>query len=178
MNPGDNSDWKARLQRSWNVSVLERVRERVRAFTSGDLQVAEATAGEREVATLVAMSERSDAASPWVGIALDGVARAGLRGRAKGETEGGGWARAYAAMPATSPEPRTAVVTGTALLLAKGDSFLDWNRRVTGELKSRLSPDGLARSARPSDPSVAAVGDRVEETAWILLALEVPYRTY
>ncbi len=148
------------------------------AFTSGDLQVAEATARKREIATLVAKIERSDAASPWVGIALDGVARAGLRGRAKGETEGGGWARAYAAMPATSPEPRTAVVTGTALLLAKGDSFLDWNRRVTGELKSRLSPDGLARSARPSDPSVAAVGDRVEETAWILLALEVPYRTY
>jgi hypothetical protein len=136
------------------------------AFARGEMTPAEARARAEELRDLVsriaAESRGSTAASPWVALALDAGARAGVADEAK--AGGRTWAATYAAMPhAAEAEPRTAVLEGTALLLArKAEVFRAWNRRASAELKARL------RSGTAD----------VEEVALIVLALEVPYRTY
>lgn len=143
------------------------------AFSSGDMPASEAKERGREIASLANAMPASGA--PWVAMALDGVGRARLGPAADGR----GWSRAYAAIAVPSLDPRTAVVEGTALLLQlKGDSFREWNQRVGRDFRARLGNDGLARAAKPSADLDAQVGDRVEETSWIVLALQVPYRTY
>jgi hypothetical protein len=135
------------------------------AFSRGEMTSAEARARAEELRGLVhataSEAQGSREASPWVALALDAGARAGVAGSPTGSRT---WAVAYAASshPAAA-EPRTAVLEGTALLLArKAEVFRAWNRRASAELKARL------RSGTAD----------VEEVALIVLALEVPYRTY
>jgi hypothetical protein len=129
------------------------------------MTVVEARERRDEIARLV---ERQRApSSPVEGLASEVVARARIA-TSSGER---GWRRSLVAAAVEVPaDPRRAMLEGTALLLEKRGEFRDWSRLVSPDLKARLAPDGLARGA--------AVGARVEETAWIVLALEVPYRTY
>ena len=135
------------------------------AFGSGAMTPSEAATRADELRALTARTAAErDAreASPWVALALDAAARAGM-------TRGGGdraWAAAYAALPLeAAADPRTAVLEGTALLLSrKSELFRAWNRRASSDLKARLARGGAALD--------------VEEVALIVLALEVPYRTY
>jgi hypothetical protein len=133
------------------------------AFGRGQMTPAEARARADEARALVAATAAAArgerGASPWVALALDAGARAGLAGPGGDRA----WAVAYAALPhPDASDPRTAVLEGTALLLArKAEVFRAWNRRASTALKARLR-----------------AGADVEETALIVLALEVPYRTY
>ncbi len=111
----------------------------------------------------------------WDVWALDATARAGIvTASALDEQVFQAWVRAAAAIPASSAAGEGTMATwrrGTALLFAERGArkprFLDWSRANAARLVRRLRPTGEARE-----------GDPVRETATILLALQVAYRTY
>jgi len=146
----------------------------------GDLPPRSAQHRARELAALAAAArerlkhEKGDERT-WDVWALDATARAGIvTTSALDEKVFQAWvATASAAAPAAGSMAGSmaSLRQGTALLFAeRGASkprFLDWSRANAEPLVRRLYPTGQARS-----------GDPVRETATILLALQVSYRTY
>ena len=112
-------------------------------------------------------ASREDAADRWAELALAAVARVGvgpvipatLRHVPAGDLP-----------PEPAVDPRTAMLEGADLLRGgRGEAFTTWNRATAKALGARLSGDGLV---------VLDGTARLEDTALVLLALQVAYRTY
>jgi len=146
-------------------------------LANGSMTPAESRARSLELASLrtsIATAARSGAASPgteaadrWAELAVAAVARAGvgpavpamLRLQPSGDLP-----------PAPAVDPRTAMLEGADLLRGgRGAAFATWNRATARSLGSKLSGDGLV---------VLDGTANLEETALVLLALQVAYRTY
>ena len=148
-------------------------------LVNGTMTPAGSRARSTELASLVERAPRAGAgaadpavASAWA-MASAALERAGLGAV---HPFGEGDARAVAIEAVV--DARTAVWTGTETL-RRGDAaaFRRWASTSSLALRARLAPDGLV-SGLGSGPGAATDADRVEETALVLLALEVPYRTY
>ncbi len=149
-------------------------------LSSGDLTPAEARFrihGLAPLASRVQSAVQTAAASRdggragtdarWSDLALAAAARAGaLRGTT---------VATVTIDPSTvrpADDVRTAMLDGTTLLKdRRGTTFKAWNAETARTLGARLGADGLiVGTAKPAA--------RAEETALVLLALEVAYRTY
>ncbi len=116
----------------------------------------------------------TEVVAPWRTWALDAAARAGVIESTRDERRlFTAWVQdastANGTLSATSAFGALAVSTALLYLERGADKprFLDWSRAHAEELVGRLSPIGKAKR-----------GDPVGETASILLALQVAYRTY
>lgn|GEM_PF-3563221 len=146
-------------------------------LANGSMTPAESRARALELASLrtgIATAARSGTATPgaeaadrWAELAVAAVARAGvgpsvaaaLRVHPSGDLP-----------PSPAVEPRTAMLEGADLLRGgRGDAFATWNRATAKSLGAKLSGDGLVILDGTAD---------LEETALVLLALQVAYRTY
>ena len=152
-------------------------------LASGSLTPAESRGRSTELASLrtdiatatrvaspkpdVPATPRADAAERWAELALGAISRAGvgpavpatLRVHPSGD------------LPlAPAVDPQTAMLEGADVLRGgRGDAFVTWNRATAKTLGARLSGDGLV---------VRDGTANLEETALILLSLQVAYRTY
>jgi hypothetical protein len=134
----------------------------------GGMTPAESLARTRETAALARSvddaSRRLGAkagtnAQGWTALALSSASRLGVHGPA---------AVGLATVAPGAPE----VLQGTSMLLGRRvREFRSWSRAALPSLAARVGADGLV-----SDVSGDAA--RVEETALVLLALQVSYRTY
>ena len=135
-------------------------------LSSGSLTLAESRSRFAEVearARSLRDAHRAAGTVPagWSALALASAARLGI---------GRGPTLARLEVPAGGPE----MMQGTALLLGgRVRDFEAWTAQVTPAVLQRLATDGLARTRAD-----APLGERLEETALLLLALQVSYRTY
>jgi hypothetical protein len=107
----------------------------------------------------------SDASGAWRALALESLDRVGLL--SKPDAAASGAVLATLALPGDAPD----VLRGSQYLLGKQvREFRLWSSDTLPALARRLGSDGLARGASEAE--------RAEETALVLLAMAVPYRTY
>ncbi len=146
-------------------------------LANGSMTPAESRARAIELASLrtsIATAARSRAATPgaeaadrWAELAVSAVARAGV-GPAAAAT-----LRLHPSgdlPPSPAVDPQTAMLEGADLLRGgRGDAFAAWNRATAKSLGAKLSGDGLV---------IRDGTAHLEETALVLLALQVAYRTY
>ncbi len=143
----------------------------------GNLPPKAAERRSHEIAALAAQARKRLGSSQgtdrtWDLWALDAAQRTGVvRTSGAEQRVFQAWVETAAAAGADSQDPMQALSAGTALLFAergtKKPRFLMWSGANAERLVGRLLPTGRARE-----------GDPVGDTALILLALQVAYRTY
>ncbi len=115
----------------------------------------------------------------WPSMGLAAAARVGIGLGSVADRSAQTWVPSAIAAPADSTaaalDPRLALVTGTAMLWGGGkpSPFPAWNSSVGPALLARIERDGGVRVA-PGTPAPV----RAEQTALVLLGLQLAYRTY
>ncbi len=146
----------------------------------GELPPQAAARRANEIAALAAASREQVMAAAgedrtWRVWALDAASRAGIvTSSSMDDRVFRSWVQTAAATslePGGTASSMAALSAGTALLFAERGAakprFLDWSKANATSLVGRLTKIGRAKT-----------GDAVSETAMILLALQVAYRTY
>jgi hypothetical protein len=161
-------------------------------LSNGLLASAERTQREDELRTLAtalasAPAGTHDAADDlWRSMGLSAAARVGIApGSAADRAAEGFVAQIRADVPAAVADPRVALVEGTAILWSRDvrasapegsaarAKFPEWNANVGPSLLGRIERDGGV-----TVPAGTSAGDRAEQTALVLVALQLAYRTY
>ena len=127
----------------------------------------EAREGRRAPAAGPDAAKSADAR--WTELALVAAARAGIL---ESSTLAASVVLVDVGAIRAGDDVRTAMLDGTSLLKdRRGMAFTAWNTATARTLSARLGADGLVTGT-------AAPRARAEETALVLLALQVAYRTY
>lgn len=143
----------------------------------GRLPAAQAEDRAREIELLaehIRARSSTDAPLVWSAWALDAAARTGvIKATASESTRFGSWVAAASGNddPSAASDPLGALTQGSALrFLERGAAkprLKSWMEETTDQLIGRLLPNGQAKT-----------GEKIGDTALILLALQVAYRGY